>query len=217
VKKVFGRKSLPVGVLVMLLVLALATLGLGYGLWSKTLYINGTVGTGKVDAIFITAFTDDDNKVDDADKDPGDIGTCINDPNTSCDPSSPGPKPTRYDKDVGLCVAVIDPNDAEKATVTVSTGYPSYYCTMWFDIKNNGTIPLKIQSLTLIPANFTNGLEVTVALSQLAKGQQIDPYVTDDDLAQGDIHIHVEQEAGQGASYSFSAELLLVQWNEYKP
>ncbi len=41
-----GRKSLSMGVLVVILVVALASLGMGYALWSKTLGISGTVNVG---------------------------------------------------------------------------------------------------------------------------------------------------------------------------
>ena len=57
----FRRKSLPVGVLVMLLVLALVSLGVGYGLWSETLKINGMVETGDLDAGWsVERFGDDE-------------------------------------------------------------------------------------------------------------------------------------------------------------
>jgi hypothetical protein len=207
----------------MILVLALAMLGVGYGLWSKLLLINGTINTGTVDAVFYEAFTDDDGAVDNPDKDAGDVGKTTPCPlfgDSSCDPKAFGPNPDRYDKDVGECVAVIDELDAQKLHITVTNGYPSYYCTVWYDIWNNGTIPVKIQSLTVVPNNFTNGVEVTVGLSKLSCGQQIDPGEKVGDLpptnlAQGDVHIHVEQAAAQEASYTFDAQLLLVQWNEF--
>jgi hypothetical protein len=93
----------------------------------------------------------------------------------------------------------------------VTNGYPSYHCTVWFDILNSGSIPVKIQSLTLNHPGFTEE-EVTVELSELACGQQIDP----DELAQGDVHIHVEQGAAMNAVYTFTSDLLLVQWNEFE-
>lgn len=160
------RKAIPVGTLFMIMVLALAFLGVGYGLWSKLLLIKGTIHTGEVDAIFYDAFTDDDNEEDNMAKDAGDTGVCALYGDGSCDPNDFGPNPPRYDKDVGECVAVIDVNDPEKLHITVENGYPSYYCTVWFDILNNGTIPVKIQDLKVVPNNFTNGTEVTVALSQ---------------------------------------------------
>lgn len=208
------RNSMPIGALFMVLVLALAGLGVGYGLWSKLLLINGIVNTGTVDAMFALAFTDDDNVVNNGDKDGGatpDDGECELFGTGSCDPKAFGPNPDRYDKDVGVCRAAVSA-DGMSLTVTVANGYPSYHCTVWFDILNSGTIPVKIQSLTLAPLNFTEE-QVTVALSQLTCGQQIDP----NELAQGDVHIHVEQGAEMDATYTFTSDLLLVQWNEFEP
>lgn len=205
------RKSMPIGAFFMVLVLALATLGVGFGLWSKLLLINGTVNTGTVDAKFALAFTDDDNKIDNPLKDAGDVGPCPAFGAGSCDPKAFGPNPARYDKDVGVCTASLDPTGTT-LTVAVKYGYPSYHCTLWFDILNSGTIPVKIQSLTLSHPGFTED-EVTVELSELACGQQIDPGKTQ----QGDVHIHVEQGAEQNHTYTFTSDLLLVQWNEFEP
>jgi hypothetical protein len=67
-RKMFGRKSLPIGVMVLLLIVALASLGVAYGNWNKTLYIDGTVETGWVDAeMSIYSVWDVEDK---------DVGTC---------------------------------------------------------------------------------------------------------------------------------------------
>ncbi len=213
-----GRKYLPVTALFMLLVLALVAVGVGFGLWSKLLTINGVVNTGTVDAVFYQAFTDDDGGIQNPDKDAGDEGPCPLYGDSGCDPRAFGPNPDRYDKDVGECEVWIDDKDNEILHIRVDNGYPSYHCTVWFDIWNNGSVPVKIQSLEVTPANFTNGVEVTVGLSELACGQQIDPVADPaslEGLAQGDIHIHVEQAAEQDAEYTFDAALFLVQWNEF--
>src|SRR3989304_6841781 len=44
------RRGLPFGVMALLLILALAAIGVGYGLWSQTLIINGFVHTGEMDS-----------------------------------------------------------------------------------------------------------------------------------------------------------------------
>jgi len=63
-----GKKSLPMTAVVVILLVALATMGVAYGLWAKTLYINGTVNTGNVDAEFSgPVFWDEEAK---------DVGTC---------------------------------------------------------------------------------------------------------------------------------------------
>jgi hypothetical protein len=100
----------------MLLVLALVTLGVGYGLWSETLKINGVVGTGEVDAGWsVEAFGDDEPAL----KDYSSI-ICYTEPK-----EEPGVSP-------------------HKLWVVITNAYPSitYYCD--FDIHNDGTIPLHI-------------------------------------------------------------------------
>ncbi|MFQ5931944.1 MAG: hypothetical protein ACE5MM_06025, partial [Nitrospiraceae bacterium] len=154
-----NRRSLPIGTLFVVLVVALAAIGVGYGLWSQSLFIRGTVQTGNVSAEFRGAFSDDDGQVDDASLDAGDTGDCpissASGP-SSCDPAAsedgipddspggPGPEP-RFDKDVGRCVAEVLPNRT-LARVTKTSVYPGYFCTSWFAVHNDGTVPVKIAS-----------------------------------------------------------------------
>lgn len=165
----------------MSLVIALAFVGVGYGLWSKVLFIDGTVETGNVNAVFDSTWTDDQD--------------------TSQDP--PG-----HEKHVARCEATIDGEDTQIMHITVLNGYPSYRCTVWFDIMNTGSIPVKVQAynLTGVP------VELEVEQTGLPIGTQMEP----EGKARGDLHIHVLQEAKEyPASYSFSATITLVQWNEY--
>jgi len=169
--KGFGK----IGIVFLVLVLALATLGIGYAMWDKTLDIVGTVDTGEVDAEFTTA-------------------TCAEDPEAE-------------DKDVGSCS--VDGAGTQMLTITVDNGYPCYGCTVDYTITNTGTIPVKVQSMDITNPNTD---AVTVRWTpDLAVGDQIEPGGS----AAGDIYIHVLQDAAELASYSFSAEILLVQWNEY--
>jgi len=161
----------------MLLVLALATLGLGYAHWEKLLDINGTVNTGEVDADFDAAFT--------------------NDPGTTIDPT--------YDKHVGSCE--VSGVTTQLLTITIDNAYPSYECDVDFQVTNMGTIPVKVKAFDAsgVPP------ELTVTLTDLPLGTQIEPMME----AHGDIHIHVEQIADELATYTFSAQINLIQWNLY--
>ena len=227
----FRRKSLPLGVLVMLLVLALASLGVGYGLWSKILTINGTVKTGTVNAVFVKAFTDDDDVMDDPLKDSLDLDDCRDvggvdrdgDGLTSCDPAESGVDPKRrYLKDVARCDAGIDPDDKQFGWIIKTNVYPSYYCTAWFEVHNNGTVPVKVAGATVggvpikpsVPTPFDldgDGIpDVAIHLTGLDIGQQIDPC----DTVQIDIDQHVLQGAPMGATLSYKVEIDLHQWNE---
>ena len=110
----FGKKSLPIGVMVLVLIVALASLGVVYGHWSKTLFINGVVQTGNVDAeLTITSVTDNE--------DVKDVGDC----------------------DAWLLDEDGD-GKMEKLHVEVHDGYPSYECWVVFDVHSIGTIPVHL-------------------------------------------------------------------------
>jgi len=65
----FTKKSLPI-TLALVLLIALGTLGLGYGFWSESLQINGTVSTGNLDVAFVATGPA-------TEYDPGDAATCV--------------------------------------------------------------------------------------------------------------------------------------------
>lgn len=122
-----------------------------------------------------------------------------NDPVGTIDPG--------YDKDVASCE--VSGVGTQTLTVTILNGYPSYTCAVDFLVTNTGTVPVKVQSfdITGVPP------ELDVTLTDLPVGTQIDPGIE----AHGDVHIHVNQTAAELANYTFSAEIELVQWNEYQP
>jgi hypothetical protein len=82
----------------MTLVVALAAVGVGYGLWSKTLFIQGSVSAGDLNAVFLSAFTDDDGAVINAEKEGQDTGP---------DPMAPGPNPARIADNLASCTAAV--------------------------------------------------------------------------------------------------------------
>ncbi len=138
------KKGLPIGTLVVILVIALAAIGVGYGLWSKVLFVSGTVATGNVNAEFLSPSTND----------------------TGTDPG--------YTKDVGSCTVALaaqpgaGPNDL--LTVTITNGYPSYSCTVSFSVKNSGSIPVMVQAFNF--AGLPPVLDLTAELPTV--GTQID-------------------------------------------
>lgn len=201
----------------VLLIVALASVGVGYALWSKTLHIDGTVRTGNVGAIFTEAFTDDDNVVDDAAKDNGDLDECAEQEeglygSGSCDPAGSGHNVPRKDKDVGVCEAdILD--DHQTIQVTIDNAYPSYYCTVFFEFENTGSIPVKIFTLAAVGPAITAG-HVSARWTDLeGVGQQIDP----GDIVSGDLDLHVEQSAPQGGQLILYGKIQLWQWNEFIP
>lgn len=238
-----------IGIVFMLLVMAVALTGMGYGLWAQTLTISETVNTGSVSLEYTLAFTNDDGIPTDVSFDPDDNNASstqifdFNATSSSADPLEPGPfvgspfsTTTRYDKDVGECSAQVSLPDT--ATLTKSNVYPSYHCTAWFDIVNNGSVPVKIKSITLdilaSPGTSTkvNPLagaiaidldnddgdnilatepDVEVSVLDVLLCQQIDPQ---DPATRVTIDQHVLQDAPQGAFLLYTVKIEMAQWNE---
>lgn len=213
----FGRKRLPIWALVVVLILALAGLGLGYAVWSQVLTDTGRVNTGTFGVAWNSTFTDDGAHVDDPARDVGDVPCaapeCVFGEGAR-DPSGPGPNGPRYDKAVGACASWITQEEGYLILHwQVDNAYPSYYCTVWADIRNTGSIPVKIQARSLasdpqIETGFIGGDYAFTC------GDQIDPGGENALLPIG-MWIHVREDAAPGASYSGSSAYTLVNWNEW--
>jgi hypothetical protein len=52
------KKSLPAGVIFIMLLVALVTMGIAYGAWTQQLYINGNASTGTFDVRFDYLYTE---------------------------------------------------------------------------------------------------------------------------------------------------------------
>lgn len=241
------NRTIGTGGLVMMLVLALAAVGIGVALWSKVLTINGIVGTGSVNAEFVAAFTDDDDRVNDPDRDFYDTGDCpihagpLPAP-TSCDPKETGAEPEanrnhRYDKDVARCDATAVTNDNEPqpgsqlANVAIRNSYPSYHCTAWFGIHNNGSIPIHLHSVsiagkaarlcqvgtTAYDLDGDGRPDVEICLSGLqpcTAGACPELQIHPSQTFFVDLDMHIMQTANQNAVYTFTAAMCFHQWNE---
>ncbi|GEM_PF-1813615 len=97
---------------------------------------------------------------------------------SSADPSSSGPFVSRYDKDVGICTAdtALDTQGNETVLeITISNGYPSYFCTTWFPTVNTGSVPVKLQSKTLI--STVPPLDLAFGVGWCVDGDDITPPV----------------------------------------
>jgi hypothetical protein len=190
----------PFGALLFLLLLALASIGVVYGLWSKVLVIEGTVQTGRLHARW-------------------DGAICSEFFNWPWPPEGNGEVDG---KDVGSTTITIDPNDNNRLLVTINNGYPSYAVDCEVEYVNDGTIPFLIRGTTIVPGpgltncTLTGNQTKTLACDQLTVilvdgiGSQIDP----GDGVASSLRVHVEQKAGQNAEYTFDVKICVAQWNE---
>jgi len=163
-----------------LLLLSLVLIGFAYAHWEKIVTISGEVDTGKLDLIIISASDDDD-------------------------PGKPDPG---KDKDVADTTIEIDPNDPEKAIVTITNAYPSYEVYIHLTIRNVGTIPAKLKEIRITAPDC-----ITIEGWDHV-GEQLEPYPNEPYQSDYSARIHVEQCAEQGATYTFTIEFVFWNWNE---
>jgi hypothetical protein len=132
----------------LVLTLCLAAIGVGYGHWTKTLGIEGTVYTGEVDIEFLNAVASD------------------NEP--SGDDNVGFTNVTLLDKDID--------GDFEWMQVQIADGYYCYVGIVNFDVHNNGSVPVMVTAINIVePVDPGDGTtQVEVALSGLAVGDVLD-------------------------------------------
>lgn len=184
-------RTTRITLLVLLLVFAVASIGIGYALWGKTLNIDGSVNTGTVNAEWVSCLCND-------------LGN---------DPNQDG---TVKDKDVGSTTCAIDGVDPQILHFTVDNGYPSYFVDCQVEFQNTGTIPVVVKPFTLRAIDYTPASAKDADDGQLwvefvdGVGAQVDPGVKQ----AGSLKIHVEQSAAQDHAYHLEVEIPLNQWNE---
>jgi hypothetical protein len=189
----------PMMVLAVVLLVALTTLGVSYGLWSKTLTIDGKVHTGEVDAKWKFAGCFEFYPWPEGGND-GEVGGV----------------------DVGSWEIWIDPDDDQILHFVVDNGYPSYAVECEVEFEVEGTIPVIVRGTTIVPGdNLTNCTlsgrnSKTLECDQLTVkfvdnlGSQLHP----GDEAASSLKVHVEQPAEEETTYTFQVLVCMAQWNE---
>jgi hypothetical protein len=195
----------PLTLLLLVVLIALASLGIVYGLWSETLFIDGTATTGEVDARWTSMICNE-------------FHTWPRLPQTQEDEGE------FKGKNVGSYRYLIDGNDDRIFHFRIDNGYPSYAvdCQVHFQVE--GTVPIIVRGVSIAEVSdnlsnceLVNGQQITLTCDQLTVmfttgyvGAQIHP----DDTAAGSLTVHVEQPAKEGAEYEFEVKACVAQWNE---
>jgi len=176
------RRRLPVGIVGLVLVLALAATGMIYGNWSQSLSINGTVQTATMEAKWVLG-------------------------NPDCWEDGKDPK------GVASTTQSLDAASG-KLSINVDNAYPTYGATCYFDLVNNGKLPLELSGLELVPGP---GLSCDPVVPKPASVALTCEELTVDfqdgggQINEGQSHtlkirIDVSKNASPGAKYDFNAE-----------
>ena len=190
-----SRTYVPAISILAIMVLGIA--GFSYAMWSKTLTVQGVVKTGKVDAVWCRVMNPDP---------PG--------PPPSYDLNADG---TRKLKDVGS--TTVTGNGTDTLTVTANNTYPCYYNDLEIEWCYLGTVPAKVQNITVTPIGFTPATAIGAndgpIYIHVTNG--IGTQVHYGDVQAHSLIFHVEQCAAQNTTYAFTVTIQLVLWTEYIP
>jgi hypothetical protein len=99
-----------------------------------------------------------------------------------------------YDKDVANCVALID-ESGDTVSLTITNGYPSYTCQFWVEITNVGLGSLLFTTPEIVAPDVLTVTEPDPQSCGVLHSSEIEAET---------FTVHVEQEANQGANYTFT-------------
>lgn len=150
------------GVLALVLVLCLATIGMGFAKWSDHLTVDGTVDTGSVAVEFAKCKSNDAMLTNVTSLDPvsggswnfGEVGFDIEDPDTWV---WTGDTAVWDEAHTDAKIDSVDGDTNNRLSIKMGGGYPGYSPNVAYTIENTGTIPVKVESIKLIEVS-KNGL-----------------------------------------------------------
>jgi predicted ribosomally synthesized peptide with SipW-like signal peptide len=216
-----------IGLLVLVLVIALGSLGVAYARWSDTVTISGPVTTGKVEIcieyeLILDMFPPIDVNGD------GIIDYMFPPFDWTVPDGFAGP-PTLLDKNVSWGESVVSP-DGKLDTVTLHNTYPCNFNNINFYVYNCGTIPVVIWKVQIWKGTDTTGPpDWEIFESQIIQmdfdgggadiemkygnnfGEQMEPGDPSLEISFG---VHTLQAAGQGKAYTWTMKLVAVQFND---
>lgn len=204
-------------------VLALASMGLTYTLWSETLEIDGTVNTGSVDVSISGGYQEF------VGVETGGVYSIVAE---STLPVEKNTANCAVEGAVGVGAEhlgdTVNTGDGE-LDVTVTGAYPSYYCVVTVTVTNEGTVPVHV-NLPELAATSTTGITGIGSLDDYNANIDVDGdgalddagcYTEDVQLHTGDtascaiiIHFTNSDNLDEGTAYDFNFTILAHQWNE---
>lgn len=209
------RGLVPGGAVLMGLVVSLAFIGVGYGLWADTLRINGAVSTGSVNAAFSLHELDegllrgapngpaDNDQNEDLEAGGVDIAECF--------VRIYSPVSATADEALDAAVtdeALISRPASDFLFVGLRNAYPGYNCYVDFDVHNAGSIPLKVNKPILGPVPAAGILNVEFQ-SCYEDGTQVEPGKE----VLCTLHVQVGRAIQPNTLYRFGATICAYQWN----
>jgi len=218
-----------IGFLVLAIVLAIGTLGVGYAMWYQTLTINGTVSTGSVN-LQVDNFSGTwayKDLTDDSLLFQQELGYSAARPAMpDGDTYSPilgyaeivsdtgSEQCTEANGNIDLIIDTLNMFPASDSTIDPNPGDRDW--TVDFRVCNTGTIPVKFQLVDYWAEGLENFDALFVVKDDAGNtidwiGSQLEP----GDCVHVVLHLFVNEETNQNIDGVFHFVIAAVQWNEY--
>jgi hypothetical protein len=107
-------------------------------------------------------------------------------------------------------------DDKNTITVTVSNAYPCIDYYLPIDLHCVGSVPLVIQSIEYNRGNLPENTTLEIIPDPAHPNENVIRVVTQlhqCQTAYGLLHLHLDEDAAQNATYTFSVTINVVQWN----
>jgi hypothetical protein len=172
----------------LLLLLALGSMGVAYGLWSEALIFSGDVFSGTMDVQFSgVEVTEQESVVYQGD---GNDGSG----QAECNTQLYGPD--------GDSTIDVGPDLLE---ITVTNAYPSYHCWVTFHVQNVGSTPVHVEEPVCNAPSWVT-LQDCYAYSQVHPGESVACTIL--------IHFTEGDDVEPNTTYDFDCQITAYQWNE---
>jgi hypothetical protein len=208
-------------ILSLIMVIVMGSLGVAYSSWSQTLTGNAEVNTGTFKADITFATTDDPNGMGAGSVDPTGRGAYSGGSWTVTRLTDP-----TYNNYAYMSVSRGQTNEPsgpiDKVNATVYGAYPGYLGTVYFEITNNGDVPMRVtsSSITITPPGGGNANDIAVNLSSnILSGLIINKGATQGVHMYIGIGKDVEQTGGNnppvtGGTYSVQFTMTAAQYTQ---
>jgi uncharacterized protein YegL len=138
-------KPTRIGPIFMISIMVLATVGVSYAHWEETLYVSGIMYTDDIHPFFRNPISNDPCGSD-LMLDPWEYGTW-NIPSTDYLDWNGG----RKIKDVGCTdIEILPDSEDTELSITVEDAYPCYFSHVYWEIVNDGSVPVNLVSYKLV-------------------------------------------------------------------
>ncbi|MEM2619309.1 MAG: hypothetical protein QW356_07530 [Candidatus Hadarchaeales archaeon] len=107
--------------------------------------------------------------------------------------------------------------DKNTITVTIRNAYPCIDYYLPIDVHCTGTVPLIIERIIIDKGNLPENTKLEIIPAMIGFPLEEGTQLHYCDVASGELHVHLDEDAQENTTYNFSVTINVVQWNYQAP